>query len=84
MLINTVYPSGAAFATGAPVATGVFYERQEVGAIREAVIACERAVADGRITAAACRGQAERFSVAAFRDGVRAAVDRVAQRLVLP
>ena len=74
---ETIVPLGAA----AP-ATGVFFDRQEVGAIRAAVATCDTALSDGRLTAAACRARAERFSVDAFHAGMRAAVGRVAQRLV--
>ena len=76
---ETVVALGAAAAP-----TGVFFDRQAVGAIRGAVAACDAALADGRLTAAACRARAERFSVDAFHAGMRAAVGRVAQRLVVP
>jgi len=84
--LETVVGLPAEDAAGLPPTepTGVFFDRQEVGSIRAAVARCEAAVLAGAITATACRRQAERFSVAAFRSGVRSAVDRVAQRLVLP
>ncbi len=57
--------------TGAP-ATGVFFGEQSPKAIADAVRALVRSVGSGSITATACRAQAERFSPAVFRAGVRA------------
>lgn len=63
--------------------TGAFFETQTPEAIRDGVQRVEAACAAGRITAAGCRAQAERFSVEVFRDRIRDEVARVAQRLVL-
>ncbi|MEN9790510.1 MAG: hypothetical protein RLZZ63_168 [Gemmatimonadota bacterium] len=61
--------------------TGVYFESQTVESIREGVESLEAAWAAGRITAAACRARAERFSSDAFRAGVRAEVARVTAHL---
>lgn len=45
--------------------TGVFFDEQTSAAIRDAIVAFERS--SDRITAAACRANAQRFDVAAFR-----------------
>jgi glycosyltransferase involved in cell wall biosynthesis len=52
--------------------TGVFFDEQSAGAVVQAV----RSFEDnrGRITEAACRKQAERFSVARFRSELSAFV----------
>lgn len=50
----------------APAPTGVFYEEQSAAAIAAAVQQFEKE--EARITAAACRANAERFTAARFRD----------------
>ncbi len=62
--------------TGGP-ATGVFFDAQTPEAIVGGTRRLEAATARGEVTAAACRGQAERFSEAVFRDGALAAVTRL-------
>lgn len=64
--------------------TGAFFETQTPEAIRDGVRRVEVACAAGRISAAGCRAQAERFSLEVFRAGVLAEVARVAQRVVPP
>jgi glycosyltransferase involved in cell wall biosynthesis len=57
--------------------TGVFFGAQDAAAIAAAVGELEGGLASGRITAAACRRQAERFSAAVFRAGLREELARV-------
>ncbi|MCS6855560.1 MAG: glycosyltransferase, partial [Elioraea sp.] len=54
--------------------TGILFAEQSVEAIVEAVDRFERDPSP--FTPAACRANAERFSVARFREGLRAAVAR--------
>jgi glycosyltransferase involved in cell wall biosynthesis len=64
-----------------PECTGVYFKTQTVDGIRGGVDSLEALRAAGRITAVACRARAERFSVDAFRAGLRAEVSRVAGHL---
>ncbi len=57
--------------------TGVFFDEQTAPAIVTAVADLDARLAAGKVTAEACRAQAERFSEAAFRSGVQAAVARL-------
>ena len=50
----------------APAPTGVFFAEQTSAAIRDAVIRFEQSA--HRITASACRANAQRFDIAAFRE----------------
>lgn len=59
-------------AASTAAATGIFFHEQSARAIADAVRALGPALASGRVTAAACRARAERFSVEAFRAQVRA------------
>ena len=64
-----------------PAGTGVFFEEQTVTAIVGGVRALEQELRAGLITEASCRAQAERFSVAAFRAGVRREIEALGLRI---
>lgn len=70
------YGKGGALETVGP-GTGVFFDAQTPEAIAEGVRRLEAEVAAGRVSRAACKGWAERFSVAAFRAGVRREIGRM-------
>jgi glycosyltransferase involved in cell wall biosynthesis len=64
-----------------PTATGVFFDEQTPAAIVAGVRALEVALRSGRITEASCRARSERFSVAAFRAGVRGEMEALGLRI---
>lgn len=76
------YGKGGALETVGPGA-GVHFAEQTTGAIVDGVRRLEAALAAGRVTPGECRRAAERFSVERFREGVRAAVSRLAARRLM-
>ena len=64
------YGKGGALETVGP-GTGVFFDAQTPDAIAEGLRRLEGEVAAGRVSRAACKAWAERFSVARFREAIR-------------